>query len=126
MTQDPDSGWFNLGAYRSQVYDAKTVGCQITEGKHGRIHRDKYFERGQPMKVGLLGGQEPWLFVLSSSALPEVTQIDIAGGPRGGTGHALHRDPDPPALSRPCPPGAAYRRLLPGRRLCRQMDGGGR
>ena len=37
MTQDPDSGWFNLGAYRSQVYDGKTVGCQITEGKHGRI-----------------------------------------------------------------------------------------
>jgi UbiD family decarboxylase len=35
MTQDPDSGWFNLGAYRSQVYDGKTVGCQITEGKHG-------------------------------------------------------------------------------------------
>src|SRR5215470_11254492 len=39
MTQDPDTGWFNLGAYRSQVYDGKTVGCQITEGKHGRIHR---------------------------------------------------------------------------------------
>ena len=51
MTQDPDDGWFNLGAYRAQVYDGKTVGCQITEGKHGRIHRDKYFERGQPMKV---------------------------------------------------------------------------
>jgi 4-hydroxy-3-polyprenylbenzoate decarboxylase len=41
MTQDPDTGWYNLGAYRSQVYDGKTVGCQITEGKHGRIHRDK-------------------------------------------------------------------------------------
>src|SRR5437773_10630177 len=32
ITQDPDSGWFNLGAYRSQIYDGKTVGCQITEG----------------------------------------------------------------------------------------------
>src|SRR5262245_20054483 len=45
ITQDPDDGWFNLGAYRSQVYDGRTVGCQITEGKHGRIHRDKNFER---------------------------------------------------------------------------------
>jgi hypothetical protein len=24
MTKDPDTGWFNLGAYRSQVYDGKT------------------------------------------------------------------------------------------------------
>ena len=83
MTQDPDTGWFNLGAYRSQVYDGKTVGCQITEGKHGRIHRDKNFERGQPMKVVILCGQDPLLFMLSSSPLPEVSEIDIAGGLRG-------------------------------------------
>jgi 4-hydroxy-3-polyprenylbenzoate decarboxylase len=51
ITKDPDSDWYNLGAYRCQVYDGKTIGCQITEGKHGRIHRDKYFERGQSMKV---------------------------------------------------------------------------
>ena len=54
VTKDPDEGWFNLGAYRCQVYDGKTVGCQITEGKHGRIHRDIYFERGEPMKVVIL------------------------------------------------------------------------
>ena len=83
MTQDPDAGWFNLGAYRSQVYDGKTVGCQITEGKHGRIHRDKYFERGQPMKVVIVCGQDPLLFMLSSSPLPEIGEMDIAGGLRG-------------------------------------------
>src|SRR6202023_2468063 len=80
MTKDPDAGWFNLGAYRSQVYDGKTVGCQITEGKHGRIHRDKYFARGEPMKVVILCGQDPLLFMLSSSPLPEVSELDIAGG----------------------------------------------
>jgi UbiD family decarboxylase len=32
VTKDPDSGWYNLGANRSQVYDGKNVGCQITEG----------------------------------------------------------------------------------------------
>ena len=83
MTKDPDAGWFNLGAYRSQVYDGKTVGCQITEGKHGRIHRDKYFARGEPMKVVILCGQDPLLFMLSSSPLPEVSELDIAGGLRG-------------------------------------------
>ena len=46
--------------------------------------------------------------------------------PRGRPGDALHRDPDPPALSGPRAPGAARRGRLPGRRLCRQMDGRGR
>src|SRR5258708_6697857 len=83
MTQDPDDGWFNLGAYRAQVYDRNTVGCQITEGKHGRIHRDKNFERGKPMKVAIVCGQDPLLFLLSSSPLPAISELDIAGGLRG-------------------------------------------
>jgi UbiD family decarboxylase len=84
MTQDPDSGWFNLGAYRCQVYDGKTIGCQITEGKHGRIHRDAYFARGQSMKVVVLCGQDPLLFMLSSSPLPErMSELEVAGGMRG-------------------------------------------
>src|SRR5271155_2139695 len=84
ITKDPDAGWFNLGAYRSQVYDGKTIGCQITEGKHGRIHRDKLFERGQPMKVVILCGQDPLLFMLSGSPVPDKAgELDIAGGLRG-------------------------------------------
>ncbi|MBT5047604.1 MAG: UbiD family decarboxylase, partial [Rhodospirillaceae bacterium] len=57
ITQDPDNGSFNCGTYRNQVYDAKTIGCQITEGKHGRIHRDKYFERGEECKFVILVGE---------------------------------------------------------------------
>src|SRR5205807_2523610 len=83
ITQDPDAGWFNLGAYRSQVYDGRTIGCQITEGKHGRIHRDKYFARGQPMKVVILCGQDPLLFMLAGMPVPEISELDIAGGIRG-------------------------------------------
>ena len=65
ITQDPERAGSISAAYRSQVYDGKTVGCQITEGKHGRIHRDVYFERGQPMKVVILCGKDPLLFLLS-------------------------------------------------------------
>jgi 4-hydroxy-3-polyprenylbenzoate decarboxylase len=84
ITKDPDAGWYNLGAYRCQVYDGKTIGCQITEGKHGRIHRDKYFERGQSMKVAVVCGQNPLLYMLSASPLPEgVSEYDFAGGIRG-------------------------------------------
>lgn len=84
MTRDPDDGWFNLGTYRNQVYDGRTIGCQITEGKHGRIHRDKHFERGERMKVVVLLGQDPLLFMLASSPLPDgVDEMAFAGGLRG-------------------------------------------
>ena len=84
ITQDPDTGWFNLGAYRAQVYDERTIGCQITEGKHGRIHRDTYFERGESMKVVIVCGQDPLLYMLSASPLPQgVSEYDFAGGLRG-------------------------------------------
>ena len=102
VTKDPDDGWFNLGAYRSQVYDGKTVGCQITEGKHGRIHRDKYFARGEPMKVVILCGQDPLLFMLSSSPLPEGQRIRhrrrLARRTDRRGARAVHRLPDPGRL----------------------------
>ena len=84
MTQDPDQGWFNVGTYRSKVYDGRTVGCQITEGKHGRIHRDKYFERGQPMKVAIVVGQDPLVYLLGASPVPEgVFEFEYAGAIKG-------------------------------------------
>jgi 4-hydroxy-3-polyprenylbenzoate decarboxylase len=64
ITKDPDADWYNFGAYRCEVYDGKTIGCQITEGKHGRIHRDKYFERGQSCKFAIVCGQDPLLYML--------------------------------------------------------------
>jgi 4-hydroxy-3-polyprenylbenzoate decarboxylase len=84
VTQDPDHGWYNLGTYRSKVYDGKTVGCQITEGKHGRIHRDIYFERGQPMKVAIVVGQDPLLYMLGASPVPEgISEYEYAGAIKG-------------------------------------------
>jgi UbiD family decarboxylase len=84
ITKDPDADWYNLGAYRAQVYDERTVGCQITEGKHGRIHRDTYFERGQSTKMAIVCGQDPLLYMLSASPLPRgVSEYDFAGGLRG-------------------------------------------
>ena len=84
ITKDPDAEWSNFGAYRCEVYDEKTIGCQITEGKHGRIHRDKYFERGQSCKFAIVCGQDPLLYMLSASPLPSgVSEYDFAGGIRG-------------------------------------------
>jgi UbiD family decarboxylase len=58
ITRDPDEGWFNVGTYRSKVYDGR-LWLPDHRGKHGRIHRDKYFERGEAMKVAIVVGQDP-------------------------------------------------------------------
>ena len=49
VTADPDTGWINIGTYRVMIHDKKSVGFYISPGKHGRIHRDKYQQRGEPM-----------------------------------------------------------------------------
>lgn len=83
ITKDPERPWYNLGTYRSTVYDEKTIGLQITGGKHGRIHRDKYFARGEPMKVAILVGQDPLFYMLGASPVPEgISELDFAGGIR--------------------------------------------
>ncbi len=84
ITKDPDRDWYNLGTYRSMLYDENTVGLQITGGKHGRIHRDKYFARGESMKVAIVVGQDPLLYMMGASPIAEgVSEYDHAGGIQG-------------------------------------------
>ena len=116
MTKDPDAGWFNLGAYRSQVYDGKTVGCQITEGKHGRNHRDKYFARGEPP-----GPAAVHVVVEPAAGIERARycrRVARRAGRRGA--RTLHRIPDPGRLRnrhrrrdrvRPDQAGRAVRRM---------------
>ncbi|MFB0508152.1 MAG: UbiD family decarboxylase domain-containing protein, partial [Thermodesulfobacteriota bacterium] len=42
VTRDPDTGEVNMGTYRVQLHDSRTVGFYISPGKHGRMHRDKH------------------------------------------------------------------------------------
>lgn len=84
ITKDPDRDWYNLGTYRSQLYDERTIGLQITGGKHGRIHRDKYFAQGKPMKVAIVVGQDPLIYLLGASPIPDgMSEYDYAGGIKG-------------------------------------------
>src|SRR5439155_9726552 len=51
VTRDPDDGWVNCGTYRVMVQNEKQVGYYISPGKHGRMHRQKYFDRGEKCPV---------------------------------------------------------------------------
>ena len=70
ITRDPDEGWVNLGTYRVQIHDEKNLGFWISPGQHGRIHREKYFSRGQPCKVAISFGHHPLYLLAGTSKLP--------------------------------------------------------
>jgi UbiD family decarboxylase len=84
ITRDPDDGWVNLGTYRVMLHDAHRLGYYISPGKHGRIQRQKYFDRGQPCPVAMVFGSDPLLFLASCTEVPYgVSEYDWVGGVSG-------------------------------------------
>lgn len=81
ITRDPDSGWVNLGTYRVQVQDARTVTVFIEPGKHGDVIRRKYWRQGLPCPMALSFGQAPCLgMVAGRASKPEESEYATAGG----------------------------------------------
>jgi 4-hydroxy-3-polyprenylbenzoate decarboxylase len=84
ITKDPDSAWINMGTYRVMIHDERNTGLYISPGKHGFIHRNKYFEKGESMPAVVLVGEDPLLFIASCIEIaPGITELEWAGGMRG-------------------------------------------
>ncbi|MEA2937996.1 MAG: hypothetical protein QOC56_1500 [Alphaproteobacteria bacterium] len=84
VTKDPDSDWVNIGTYRVMIHDKNSLGFYISPGKHGRIHRDKYLSRGEPMPCCIVVGGDPMAFHLGCTEMPMgVCEYDVIGGIRG-------------------------------------------
>ncbi len=84
VTRDPDDGWVNAGTYRLMLLDRNTLGFYISPGKHGSIHRQKYFERGQPCPVAVAIGADPAIWFASTMEVPfGVCEYEYAGGLTG-------------------------------------------
>jgi UbiD family decarboxylase len=83
IMRDPDTGWINTGTYRVQLHDAQTLGLYISSGKHGRLIRDKYWQRGQACPVAVSVGHDPLLLLLGGLEVDYGTnEYDVAGGIR--------------------------------------------
>ncbi len=83
VTMDPDERWINVGCYRSMIHDRKSVGLLIVPGKHGYMHREKYFSRGERMPIALVVGGDPLFFFMAGTEHPYgVCEYDIVGGMR--------------------------------------------
>lgn len=84
ISQDPETGWINLGTYRMQVLDRNHVGVQILKGKHAGLMLEKYREMGKKMPVAAVIGGPPLLFLLASTTVGAgVSEYDLAGALRG-------------------------------------------
>ncbi|MBI2539395.1 MAG: UbiD family decarboxylase [Deltaproteobacteria bacterium] len=84
MSMDPDERWVNVGCYRAMIQDRKSVSLLMVPGKHGHIHREKYFSRGERMPVALVVGSDPLFFFVAGTEFPYgVSEFDIVGGMRG-------------------------------------------
>ncbi len=84
ITRDPDDGWVNLGTYRGMVHDKSSMGAFISPGRHGRIHRDKYFQSNKPFPIAMVFGCDLSLYLFSQISMPPygVSEYDYAGGLR--------------------------------------------
>ncbi len=84
ITVGPDDGVVNLGTYRVMVRDKKSVFFYISPGKHGRIHRDKWFDKKEPMPVIVSVGHDPLIFLAGSLEIPYgINELEWAGAIKG-------------------------------------------
>jgi UbiD family decarboxylase len=85
IMRDPDSDWVNVGTYRNQLFDKKSMGIFIAPGKHGRLIRERYFERGERCPIVVVLGADPLLFMAACAEGVAYGQgeLEWAGGVRG-------------------------------------------
>jgi UbiD family decarboxylase len=84
ITRDPEDGWVNLGTYRTMISDKNTLTTMIEPGRHGVIHRQKYWAKGEPLPVAFCFGSDPLLPILSSMEVQYgISEYDVGGGIRG-------------------------------------------
>ena len=81
VTRDPEDGWVNVGTYRVMVHAKDRIGLHMSPGKHGRVHRDKYFAAGKPCPVAISFGHHPIYFIVASTDAPYgVSEYAYASG----------------------------------------------
>lgn len=71
FTKDPETGIYNCGVYRMQVYDEKTTGMHWHIHHHGAKHFLKYQKLNKTMEVAVAIGASPAAILAAVSPLPD-------------------------------------------------------
>jgi phenylphosphate carboxylase beta subunit len=85
VTRDPETNWVNVGTYRSQVFDGRSLGLQPIKGKDADLHIQAARRQGMDrMPIALVLGYDPLLFLCSSTLFGRgVCEYDMVGALRG-------------------------------------------
>jgi UbiD family decarboxylase len=84
VTQHATSGAQNMGVYRTQVRDDRSVIANLNPGRQGHTYAATWLERGQPAPIAWVVGAEPAVHLATVANLPlGVDEITIAGGLKG-------------------------------------------
>ncbi|MFP3300429.1 MAG: menaquinone biosynthesis decarboxylase [Thermoplasmatales archaeon] len=80
ITKDPETGIYNAGTYRMQVFDDETTGMHWQRQKTGYNHMLKAKNMGKNLDVAVVIGVHPAIFFSSISPLPEgINEMAFAG-----------------------------------------------
>ena len=81
ITQDPETGAFNGGAYRIMVVDGQHATILFaSDSRHGRQHQLKHRRLGKPCPIVVSLGHDPLFSLLSGLEIPEgIFELDVAG-----------------------------------------------
>lgn len=94
VMRDEDEHWTNLGVYRIQVHDKKTLVIHFDHPKrHGYLIAKKYWEKGRPCPMALVCGEDPALFVAATENVAwGVSEYGFAGWLRGSSIEVVESD----------------------------------
>ncbi len=80
ITKDPETGAYNAGTYRMQVFDERTTGMHWQRQKTGYNHMMKAKKLGKKLDVAVVIGASPSVFFSAISPLPEgINELAFAG-----------------------------------------------
>lgn len=81
INRDPASGYVNVGTYRVQLHDERTLGVWMSPGQHGREICAAYWREGRAAPVAIALGVDPALFMVAHAKVPwGSSELDVVGG----------------------------------------------
>jgi len=93
ITRDPETEWVNVGSYRVMVHDACSVGVLMLPGRHGRLHYEKWWNKGLAAPMAISLGHDPLLSILSGVEIPlGLSELNVAGAIQGRPIEVLESD----------------------------------
>jgi UbiD family decarboxylase len=81
INRDPESGYVNVGTYRVQLHDRRTLGLWMSPGQQGLEICAAYWRQGRAAPVAMVFGMDPAIFMCAHGKIPwGLSELDVVGG----------------------------------------------